>query len=105
MIDVWGQLFSQPFDPTLFEFSSTFVVLMGGGTQPPETAFEVSAVERVTANYPRGEGFFLSVIATISRAGPPSEIPGPALVSAVKVSRPPLSDIVFHRELELLPGF
>lgn len=106
---VWNQLFSAPYNPALFDFQNTFVVLMGAGLQQSGVSFGISSVEVVTASYSDLGGFgggtaddpFLSVTSTTFFPGTQqSEPPPPAyLVSAVKVSKALQDDVVFHRAL------
>ena len=110
MREVWRRLFSEPYDPGLFDFDETFVVFMGGGVITNGT-FDISAVEQVDARYAEPGGLgggtatetFLSVTATTFLSGvQPQEPPPPSLrLSAVKVARELLDDVVFRRNLIL----
>ena len=107
---VWQALFAEPYDASQFDFASTFVVLMGGGSIA-NGSFDISAVESVQADYaePAGPGgghateTFLSVTATTFLSGVQPADPPPAAwqVSAVKIARDQLDDIVFRRNLIL----
>jgi len=110
MREVWGRLFSVPYDASQFDFHSTFVVLMGGGSIS-NGSFDISAVEQVEANYsnPGGDGgevvteTFLSVTATTFLSGVQPKNPPTAAwrVAAVKVSRSLFDDVVFRRNVIL----
>jgi hypothetical protein len=110
MREVWRRLFDVPYDASQFDFSSSFVVLMGGGVIA-NGSFDISAVEQVEASYSNPGGpdgdpaieLFLSVTATTFLSGVQPKDPPPAAwrVSAVKVSRSLLDDIVFRRNLVL----
>jgi hypothetical protein len=110
MREVWHKLFAQPYDAGLFDFESSFVVLMGGG-QIVNGSFEISDVERVEAEYswwggPGGDTTsesFLSVTATTFLSGVPPESPPPPTwrLSAVKIPREELDDVVYRRNLQL----
>jgi hypothetical protein len=104
---VWARLFDAPYDPALFDFGTDFVVWMGGGVLPPGATFDVSSVESCAGNYSNAGGLggpteddpFLCVTATTFLPGVLPAEPPPAsyLVSAVRVSRTLLDDVVFHR--------
>ncbi|HZJ71413.1 MAG TPA: hypothetical protein VFF36_10825 [Planctomycetota bacterium] len=110
MREVWHRLFSEPYDAAQFDFGQTFVVLMGGGSIA-NGSFDVSAVELVQAEYaePGGPGggtateSFLSVTATTFLSGVQPVDPPPAQwrLSAVKIARELLDDVVFRRNLIL----
>jgi hypothetical protein len=110
MREVWHRLFSEPYDAELFDFEESFVVLMGGG-QLANGSFDISAVEQVLADYsePAGPGgstateSFLSVTATTFLSGVQPQDPPPATwrLSAVKVPRDELDDVVFRRNTML----
>lgn len=112
MRDVWSRLFKPAYDPTLFDFDSDFVVLMGGGALQVGS-FGISAVERVDAQYsiplfapPAAQNDpFLSVTGTHVWPGAFPQDPPPAqyVVSAVRVSKDGLDDVVFHRNAIALP--
>jgi len=111
MKDVWTRLFATPYDPSQFDFANEFVVLMGGGSTPLAT-FAISCVERVDAEYDDFFLFggtatdpFLAVTSTLTLPGIlPDPLPPPVqLVSAVKVDRVHLDDVVFHRMVVPLP--
>ena len=110
MREVWSRLFSEPYDASQFDFASTFVVLMGGGSIANGT-FDISAVEQVVASYANPGGAdgdpasetFLSVTATTFLSGvQPKDPPSPSWhVAAVKVARDLLDDVVFRRNVIL----
>jgi hypothetical protein len=110
MREVWHLLFAEPYDPTLFDFGSSFVVLMGGG-QIANGTFDISAVEVVQAEYsqPGGPGgdttaeTFLSVTSTTFLSGVQPEDPPSSTwrLSAVRIPRDQLDDVVFRRNLVL----
>jgi len=110
MREVWSRLFAEPYDASQFDFANTFVVLMGGGSIA-NGSFDISAVESVQADYsePAGPGgdsateTFLSVTATTFLNGVQPVDPPPAMwrVSAVKIARDQLDDVVFRRNLML----
>jgi hypothetical protein len=107
MREVWDRLFAVPYDAAQFDFESSFVVLMGGGAIA-NGSFDISAVEQVEASYANPGGFdgdatetFLSVTATTFQSGVlPDDPPPPTWrLSAVKVARALLDDVVFRRNL------
>jgi len=110
MREVWRRLFAVPYEPALFDFGSSFVVLMGGGAIA-NGSFDISAVERVEASYANPGGFdgdpaaeaFLSVTATTFLSGVPPEDPPIVAwrVAAVRVPRDLLDDVVFRRNVIL----
>jgi hypothetical protein len=110
MREVWHLLFAEPYDATLFDFTDSFVVLMGGG-QIANGSFDISAVEQVQAEYsqPGGPGGdttsenFLSVTSTTFLSGvQPEDPPGSTWrLSAVRIPRDQLDDVVFRRNLVL----
>ena len=110
MRHVWKQLFAVPYDPSLFDFESSFVVLMGGGVIA-NGSFEISAVEQSTASWdnPGGPGGpqedlpFVAVTATTFLSGvQPVEPPPPVpFVSAVSLPKELGDDVLFHRALIL----
>ena len=110
MREVWHLLFAEPYDPSLFDFANSFVVLMGGG-QVANGSFDISAVERVQAEYsePGGPGgdttteIFLSVTATTFLSGVQPQDPPLSTwrLSAVRIPRDELDDVVFRRNLIL----
>ena len=109
MKSVWSLLFAVPYDPSLFDFQSDFVVLMGSGFLQPGASFDISAVEGVQASYANFGGLggdtapedFLSVTSTTFLPGvqPADPPPGGSHVSAVRISKLVLDDVVFHRAL------
>jgi len=110
MREVWHQLFAEPYDASLFDFDDSFVVLMGGG-QITNGSFDISAVEQVQAEYsqPGGPGgdttaeTFLSVTSTTFLSGvQPADPPSATWrLSAVRIPRDELDDVVFRRNLVL----
>lgn len=109
---VWRRLFDVAYDPSLFDFQSDFVVLMGGGALA-HGSFDVTAVERVDAAYedsllpdgPVAIDPFLCITATTVLPGrpPPPEAPATYRLSAARISRVSLDDVVYHRALIPLP--
>lgn len=105
---VWSRLFAVPYDPSQFDFTNTFVVFMGGGAMSMGS-FGIGTVEIVNAQYPSfGFGWpgagtdtdpFLSVTSTTFFPGiMPAEPPPPQfLISAVRIDRALLDDVVFHK--------
>src|SRR5688572_8632405 len=85
MREVWRRLFDVPYDASQFDFSSTFVVLMGGGVIA-NGSFDISAVEQVQASYANPGGpdgdpameLFLSVTSTTFLSGVQPMDPPPA---------------------------
>src|SRR5262245_22710014 len=69
MKSLWAKLFAAPYDPSLFDFSTSFVVFMGGGAMALGS-FDISDVEQVNAQYASdfgpggGAETFLSVTST-----------------------------------------
>ncbi len=110
MRDAWRLLFTQPYDPSRFDFSQDFVVLMGGG-QLQGGSFAISAVERVDADWSSfffggmASDRFVAVTSTLLLPGILPYPPPPSVwtVSAVTVPRIHLDDVVFHREVIALP--
>lgn len=110
MEEVWNRIFAGPFDASLFDFSTDFVVLMGAGKLTTQS-FDISAVERVDAMYSDFAFFgpvpdpFLAVTSTLLLPGvfPKDPPPGMFVVSAARVSKSQLDDVVFHRSVIPLP--
>src|SRR5262245_25630587 len=108
MREVWARLFRVPYDASQLDFASSFVVLMGGGSIP-YGSFDITAVEQVEASYsnPGGVGSdpatetFLSVTATTFLSGVPAGPPPTDSwrVSAVRIPRALLDDVVFRRNV------
>lgn len=107
----WRRLFSEPFDPTLVDFSTSFVVLMGDGLQTT-AQFEISSVEQFQASYdctsgPCIGGDELALAVTALRLIPgvhPKEPPPPTYrLAAATVPLEYLDDVVFHRLTFLAP--
>ena len=108
MRDVWRRLFSEPYDASEFDFENEFVVLMGEPSLS-NGSFYISEVEEVDASYAndgvlRGRTtseHFLSVTATKFLPGVDPQDPPPPTprVSAVKITRDQLDDVVFHRRV------
>lgn len=106
---VWRQLFQVPYDASLFDFQQDFVILMGGG-QLTTGSFAISSVERVDAEWQTFFQFtavnpFLAVTGTTTLPGilPPDPPPPTWRVSAVRVPRTELDDVVFNRDVIALP--
>ena len=107
---VWRQLFSGPYDASLFDFQQDFVILMGGGQLSTGT-FNITSVERVDAEWETFFQFpavnpFLAVTGTTTLPGvAPPDPPPPSTyrVSAVRVSRSEFDDVVFNRDVIALP--
>lgn len=110
MRDAWRLLFEEPYDPSRFDFSQDFVVLMGGG-RLQGGSFGISSVEQVDADW---ASFFLGgmtsdrFVAVTSTKVLPGILPYPPppfvwQVSAVTISRQYLNDVVFHREVIAAP--
>ncbi len=110
MKQVWSLLFDAPF-PTLFDFDTTFVVLMGGGLLHPDFGFEITSVDEFQATFTSGglspETYLetaLAVVGTTLLPGPP---PKPAddvyKVAAVIIPNQYLDDIVFNRQVFAAP--
>ena len=110
MRDVWQRLFEEPYDASLFDFNSDFVLLMGNGLMNLGS-FNISHVERVEADYDDPIGglpvtnAFLSVTATVFLPGvPPKKREDPTYrVSAARVPNAHRGDAIFHTSLFAAP--
>ncbi len=111
MKHVWRLLFKTPLNPTLFDFDTSFVVLMGGGLLHPDFGFDITSVDQFEATFTSGGRFAenylesaLAVVGTTFLPGPP---PKPAddvyKVAAVIIPNQFLDDIVFNRQVFALP--
>lgn len=108
MKSLWAKLFAAPYDPTLFDFSTSFVIVMGGGPLVLGS-FDISTVEHVASDYASqffpggGSDSFLSVTSTLFLPGvQPADPPPPTYrVSAVRVAKEHFGDVVFHRSVLL----
>lgn len=106
---VWGRVFGTPYNASV-NFHDSFVIWVGGGALD-YGSFDISAVEQVSANYAgsfptTGSDVdpFLAVTATHFIPGnPPVGQPSFYAVSAVKVPRTFLDDVVFHRTFFAAP--
>ncbi len=106
MRQVWKQLFAVPYDSSLFDFSDSFVVLMGGGVVA-NGSFTISDVEQVDAQWTSVGGHgdpeetlpFLAVTATTFFSGVQQQDPPPPTqrLSAVRIPNDLGDDVVFHR--------
>jgi hypothetical protein len=110
---VWDAVLTGPYDPTLFDFANTFVVWMGGNSMQLGS-FGINAIERVDAEYsnPMGFGgpfndvdpFIAATSLTFFPGAFPQNPPPPTYrVSAAKVDRDQLDDVVFHRSFVFAP--
>ncbi len=108
---IWRRLFAEPYDPGLFDFSTSFVVLMGGGLMHPAIGFWIEAVESYEAAFQpvmkHQEALVedaLAVTAITFLGGPP---PPPAddvyHVSAAHIDRAFLAPVLFHRDVLAAP--
>lgn len=96
--------------PTVkIDFDKEFLVIAGGGLLQLES-FNISSVERVEASWSSFFGgaatdSFLAVTTTTLIPGvpPPPMTPSTYGISAVRIPRSYLDDVVFHREIIPLP--
>lgn len=111
MKHVWRRLFDAPYDPSLFDFDNTFVVLAGGGLMHPFFGFDIQAVETFTASFeavinvdsPMEEpGLAVLIVTTIPGAKPPKKDPVWKL-AAVKVDIEHFGQLVANRQDLPLP--
>lgn len=106
---VWSRLFGIPFDPELFDFDNTFVVLMGNGLQHPAYGFEITNVEQFEGSFVSEMNdvyleHALAVVATEFLPGPPPKPADPIyMVSAVTINKQFLGDILFSRQVFAAP--
>jgi hypothetical protein len=104
---VWGRLFAEPYDEDLFDFDETFVVFMGSGLLLHGESFGISRAESFdgifTGPDPKfPETYLEPSLAVISETFVPGVPPPPDhqpeyLVSAVKIDRIHLQNVIFHR--------
>lgn len=104
---VWHLLFREPYDPSLFDFDSSFVVMMGNGLQHPDFGFEITSVEQFTATFQSDATYLehpLAIVGTdiLPGAKPPSMDPVYKL-SAVKIANDFMGDVIFSRQVLALP--
>jgi hypothetical protein len=110
---IWSATLTGPYDPALFDFSTSFVVWMGGGAMQLGS-HGISAVERADAEWSDPMSFggpgtqpdpFLAVTSTTFFPGAfPQDPPPPTYrVSAVRVANEHLDDAVFHRAYVFAP--
>ena len=107
---VWSLLFAEPYDPSRFDFSTDFVVFVGGG-RVQNAGFDITSVEQVLADYNEPmlgvpvTDPFLAVTATTSLPGilPYPPPPPTWVVAAARVPRVFLDDVVFHRAVIAFP--
>lgn len=104
---VWHRLFRAPFDPSQFDFDSSFVVMMGNGLQHPFFGFEITDVEQFIATFQREDTYLeeaLAIVGTEILAGPEPPPMDPVYkLSAVKIANDLLGDIIFSRQVLALP--
>lgn len=112
---VWRRLFAgEPLDPSLVDFDSEFVVLMGGGFMDSTVGFSITSVEQFEATFAGFDWFpgdaveqKLAIVATTVFPGvqpDPDVVPPPFHhVAAVKIPRELEADILFHRAIVALP--
>jgi hypothetical protein len=112
---VWRRLFNgTPFDPSLVEFETHFVVLMGGGLMDSGISFNITSVEQFDATFSSPDWFFgdsivpkLAISSTTVLPGvqqDPETAPPPFYhLSAVKIPVEFRADVNFHRGIIALP--
>ena len=108
---VWQTLFNVPYKGKLFDFDSSFVVLMGDGLSDPSFGFDICHVETFDATFANVNKFDeptiqpgLVVVGVTFLPGPPPPPADPIYhVAAVKISNQFFSDILFHRETFFAP--
>ena len=104
MRDVWERLFDEPYDTGAVDFDTEFVVWMADGPLVLDS-FQITSVEVVDASWEEPPGLgtvvdpFLAVTGTKVVAPIPPDPQDPAFyrVSAVRVPRSAMDDVVFHR--------
>lgn len=114
---LWRGLYGTPFDPTLVDFSTEFLVLVGGGALA-QASFGVNTVETVDAEWanpglfggpltapPTETDGFLAVTVTTVFAGALQFPPPPSTwrVAGVAIDRADLDDVVVHRTSVFAP--
>ena len=104
---VWHRLFREPYDPSLFDFDSSFVVMMGNGLQHPYFGFEITNVEQFTATFQSDATYLeypLAIVGTEILPGPKPPPKDPVYkLSAVKIANEFVGDIIFSRQVLALP--
>jgi hypothetical protein len=112
---VWRRLFNgTPYDPSLVDFQTHFVVLMGGGLMSPVISFSITSVEQFEATFSSPDWFFgdsivpkLAISSTTVFPGvkPDPDVVGPPFhhLSAVKIPIEFEADVNFHRGIIALP--
>ncbi|MCP3906292.1 MAG: hypothetical protein GY715_21935 [Planctomycetes bacterium] len=108
---VWSRLFDTPYPSASFDFNTSYVVLMGGGLMHPWFGFEIAAVDEFEATFADGGPFPtnyleypLAVVAVTTFPGvkPPPMDPVHK-VSAVRIPKTFLRDVIFNRQDSALP--
>ena len=106
---VWKTLFDAPFTPGIVDFTQDYVVMMGGGLLDI-ASFNLTSVEEVDADWTSlffgsQPDRFIAVTGTTTLPGvfPPDPPPLTYRVSAVRVPRAFIDDVVFHRNVIALP--
>ncbi len=104
---VWHRLFHEPYDPSQFDFDSSFVVMMGNGLQHPYFGFEITNVEQFTATFQSGDTYLEYPLAIVGReilAGPKPPPKDPVYkLSAVRIANDFMGDVIFSRQVFALP--
>ncbi|MHC5114374.1 MAG: hypothetical protein ACYTGP_08100 [Planctomycetota bacterium] len=111
MRDAWSRLFDEPYAPALFDFDTSYVVLVGGGAMHPWFGFEIAAVEEFEATFTDGGPFPtnyleypLAVVAVTTLPGvKPPPLDPEYKVSAVRIPIAQRRDLVFNRQVLALP--
>ena len=105
----WAKLFDVSYDPMLFDFDQDFVILAVGGKLTIES-FSISGVEKVDATWAslffgQQNDPFLAVTTLKVLPGIPPPVPPPPTwrISAVRVSKSMLDDVVFHASVLAAP--
>jgi hypothetical protein len=108
---VWNRLFDVPYNAALFDFETSFVVIVGGGLMHPFFGFEVTAVERFESTFSGPNGFgetyleeALAMVATTFLPGPkPPEEDPVYKIGAVEIAFADRDDVVLNRQVLALP--
>ncbi len=104
---VWHRLFRAPYDPSQFDFDSSFVVMMGNGLQHPFFGFEITDVEQFTATFQSGDTYLeypLAIVGTAILPGPKPPPKDPVYkLSAVQIANDFRGDVIFSRQVLALP--
>lgn len=111
MRSVWETLFDTPYPAQVFDFRDEFVVLMGGGAMHPWFGFDIAAVDRFDATWSDGGPFpttyiesGLAVAAVTTLPGVKPEPMDPEFkVSAVRIDRTHLAEVLFNRQVFAAP--